>query len=151
MVLQATQAAQIEAGGEQLASMSASLTSATAEADKLRVEGAAASKKVTEAEKELAPMREEIEGLREKAKQSKSAKSIASTLGTDTVLLVQLQAAQQENAKLRKAAAAGPARSGSTKGGIGDKLKLATATAQLASTKKQLEAANAALAKLRAS
>ena len=64
--------------------MSASLTSATAEADKLRVEGAAASKKVTEAEKELAPMREEIEGLREKAKQSKSAKSIASTLGTDT-------------------------------------------------------------------
>ena len=92
-----------------------------------------------------------MKGLREKAKQSKSAKSIASTLGTDTVLLVQLQAAQQENAKLRKAAAAGPARSGSTKGGIGDKLKLATATAQLASTKKQLEAANAALAKLRAS
>ena len=75
---------------------------------------------------------------------------IASTLGTDTVLLVQLQAAQQENAKLRKVAAAGPARAGS-KGGIGDKLKLATATAQLASTKKQLAAANAELAKLQAS
>lgn len=148
----ATQAAQIEASGEQLAGMSASLTSATAEAHKLRAEGAAASQKATEAEKELAPLREEIEALREKAKQSKSSKSIASTLGTDTVLLVQLQAAQQENAKLRKAAAAvGPARSGSTKGGIGDKLKLATATAQLASTKKQLEAANAELVKLRAS
>ena len=71
----ATQAAQIEASGEQLTSVSATLASVTTETDTLRVEGAAALGRAVDAETELGPLREEIIGLREMAKQSKSSKS----------------------------------------------------------------------------
>eukprot|EP00040_Diaphanoeca_grandis_P028555 m.165558 g.165558 ORF g.165558 m.165558 type:complete len:1104 (-) comp31387_c0_seq1:205-3516(-) len=142
--------AEVQQKQEELEASVQTVTEIKEQATALEKQNKDLSSQIDDNVESIAALQTEINALKDTASQSSESKNIANALGQDNDLMRKLLECQQENAKLRRVIqlkdSPRTARANAPKAAsIGDKLKLATAQAQLAKCKEQLSARDAEL------